>query len=68
MVHFEEKNIQHALQSVPPAFTIEARNPSRNIRIGESNYVMAPGYGPPFVIETSGKKRYATLADVKTFC
>ena len=68
MVHFEEKNIQHALQSVPPAFTIEARNPSRSIRIGESNYVMAPGYGPPFVIEPSGEKRYATLADVKKFC
>jgi trimethylamine--corrinoid protein Co-methyltransferase len=67
MVHFKEKDIQKALETVPTAFTIEARNPSRNIRIGENNYVMAPGYGPPFIIEPSGKKRNATLADVETF-
>jgi trimethylamine--corrinoid protein Co-methyltransferase len=68
MVHFEEQDIQRALQTVPAAFTIEARNPSRNIRIGETNYVMAPGYGPPFIIEPSGEKRNANLADVETFC
>ncbi|HEA67396.1 MAG TPA: trimethylamine methyltransferase [Desulfobacterales bacterium] len=68
MVRFEEKHIQKALETVPAAFTIEARNASRNIQIGESNYVMAPGYGPPFIIESSGEKRDATLADVETFC
>lgn len=68
MVRFEEKHIQKALETVPAAFTIEARNTSRNIQIGESNYVMAPGYGPPFIIESSGEKRDATLADVETFC
>ncbi|MGD9206493.1 MAG: trimethylamine methyltransferase family protein, partial [Desulfobacterales bacterium] len=57
MVHFKEQDIQSALETAPAAFTIEARNPSRNIRIGESNYVMAPGYGPPFIIEPSGQKR-----------
>jgi trimethylamine--corrinoid protein Co-methyltransferase len=68
MVHFEEKDIQRALETVPALFTIEARNPFRNMRIGETNYVMAPGYGPPFIIESSGEKRDATLADVETFC
>jgi len=68
MVYFEEKDIQKALKTVPSAFTIEARNPSRNLRIGETHYVMAPGYGPPFIIEPSGEKRNATLADVETFC
>jgi len=68
MVHFEEKQIQQALQTVPEAFTLEARNPSRSIRIGENNYVMAPGYGPPFIIGPDGSKRDATLADVETFC
>ena len=37
MVHFEEKDIRQALQTVPAAFTLEARNPSRNIRIGEDH-------------------------------
>ncbi len=68
MVRFEGKHIQKALETVPAAFTIEARNASRNIQIGESNFVMAPGYGPPFIIESSGEKRDATLADVETFC
>jgi len=68
MVRFEEKHIQKSLETVPAAFTIEARNTSRNIQVGESNYVMAPGYGPPFIIEPSGEKRDATLADVETFC
>jgi trimethylamine--corrinoid protein Co-methyltransferase len=68
MVYFEEKDIQGALETLPAAFTLEARNPSRNIRIGENNSVMAPGYGPPFIIEPSGEKRNATQADVETFC
>ena len=68
VVHFKETHIQKALETVPTAFTIEARNPSRDIRIGESHFVMAPGYGPPFIIESSGTKRDATQADVETFC
>jgi trimethylamine--corrinoid protein Co-methyltransferase len=68
MVHFEEKDIQTALKTVPAAFNIEARNPSRSIRIGETHYVLAPGYGPPFIIEPSGEKRNASLTDVETFC
>jgi trimethylamine--corrinoid protein Co-methyltransferase len=68
MVYFNEKDIQIALDGVPEVFTLEARNPSRNIPIGGNNYVMAPGYGPPFIIEAGGAKRDATRADVDTFC
>jgi len=68
MVYFREKDIQIALDAVPAAFTIEARNSSRNIRIGENNYVMAPGYGPPFIIGPTGERRDATRADMETFC
>ena len=68
MVRFEEQDISRALATVPDAFTIAARNPDRSIRIGESNYVMAPGYGPPFIIEPTGEKRNANLADVQKFC
>ena len=68
MVYFEEQDISRALESVPAAFTIDARNPARSIRIGEGNYVMAPGYGPPFIIEPSGEKRNANRSDVQKFC
>jgi trimethylamine--corrinoid protein Co-methyltransferase len=68
MVFFGEKDIQLAMDGVPAAFTLEARNPSRSIRIGENNYVIAPGYGPPFIIEPNSEKRAAIRADVQTFC
>jgi trimethylamine--corrinoid protein Co-methyltransferase len=68
MVFFEEKDIQKAMGAVPSAFSIKARNPDKSIRIGDDNYVMAPGYGPPFIIEPSGEKREATMADVNQFC
>ena len=68
MVYFREKDVQNALDAVPAAFTIEARNSSRNIRIGENNYVIAPGYGPPFIIDPTGDRRDATRADMEAFC
>ncbi|GAH08492.1 unnamed protein product, partial [marine sediment metagenome] len=61
-------DIQKTMETVPSAFSIKARNPEKSIRIGDDNYVMAPGYGPPFIIEPSGEKRDATMADVQKFC
>ncbi len=68
MVFFEETDIQKALKTVPAAFTVKSRNPEKDIRIGENNFVLAPGYGPPFIIEPSGEMRNATLDDVNKFC
>ncbi|RLA87144.1 MAG: trimethylamine methyltransferase, partial [Deltaproteobacteria bacterium] len=68
MVFFEEKNIQKALETIPSVFPIKARNPEKNIWIGDDSYMMAPGYGPPFIIEPSGEKRNALLEDVHKFC
>jgi trimethylamine--corrinoid protein Co-methyltransferase len=68
MVFFEEKDIRQAIATVPSSFTISARNPAKSIRVGDNNFVLAPGYGPPFIIEPSGEKREATLRDVQNFC
>jgi len=68
MVFFEEENIRKAVAAVPSSFTIKARNPAKSIRVGDNNFVLAPGYGPPFIIEPSGEKRDATLRDVQRFC
>jgi len=68
MVFFQEKDIQMALNTVPSVFTIKARNPEKDIRIGGDSYMMAPGYGPPFIIEPSGEKRNALLDDVHKLC
>ena len=67
MVFFEEEDIHKTMEAVPSAFTIKARNEAKSIRVGDNNFVMAPGYGPPFIIEPTGEKRNAVLRDVQNF-
>ena len=68
MVFFSEDQIAKALASVPPQFSIRARNRDRDIVIGGDHHMMAPGYGPPFIIDPDGMKRNALLEDVHKFC
>jgi trimethylamine--corrinoid protein Co-methyltransferase len=51
----------------PARFTQHARNPERSVEIGGRNLVLAPVYGPPFVRDASGGRRYATLEDFRSF-
>ncbi|RFP89146.1 trimethylamine methyltransferase [Rhodobacteraceae bacterium 63075] len=55
------------IKTAPAEFTQHARNPERNVVIGGRNLVLAPVYGPPFVRDASGGRRYATLDDFKKF-
>ncbi len=51
------------LETAPREFTQHARNPERSVPIGGRNTVFAPVYGPPFVRDLEGGRRYATLED-----
>ncbi|MCA1775298.1 MAG: trimethylamine methyltransferase family protein [Loktanella sp.] len=53
--------------TAPSEFTQHARNPERNVVIGGKNLVLAPVYGPPFVRDVEGGRRYATMADFEKF-
>ena len=53
--------------TAPGSFTQHARNPERNVEIGGKNLVLAPVYGPPFVRDAEGGRRYATIADFQNF-
>ncbi|MBT8410356.1 MAG: trimethylamine methyltransferase family protein [Octadecabacter sp.] len=53
--------------TAPSQFTQHARNPARNVVIGGNNLVLAPVYGPPFVRDSAGGRRYATIADFQKF-
>ncbi len=53
--------------TAPASFTQHARNPERNVVIGGRNLVTAPVYGPPFVRDAAGGRRYATMADFRNF-
>ena len=53
--------------TAPSSFTQVARNPERNVDIGGKSLVLAPVYGPPFVRDVSGGRRYATIEDFRNF-
>jgi len=53
--------------TAPERFTQHARNPERSVEIGGRNLVLAPVYGPPFVRDAGGGRRYATISDFKNF-
>ena len=53
--------------TAPSQFTQHARNSARNVVIGGRNLVLAPVYGPPFVQDMNGGRRYATMEDFNNF-
>ncbi len=53
--------------TAPSSFTQHARNPDRDVVIGGKTLVTAPVYGPPFVRDAAGGRRYATMADFRKF-
>ena len=53
--------------TAPSTFTQHARNPERSVEIGGRNLVLAPVYGPPFVRDAEGGRRYATIEDFRNF-
>ncbi len=63
-----EEQIRKALSTVPSNFTIRARNPEKNVKIGGDDFAFFPGYGAPFIMTADGQQREATMADYDTFC
>ncbi|MGI1663293.1 trimethylamine methyltransferase family protein [Palleronia sp. KMU-117] len=66
-VHIPRGLARKLCATAPSSFVQHARNPDRNVVIGGRNLVLAPVYGPPFVRDAAGGRRYATLADFRNF-
>lgn len=54
-------------KTAPSTITQHARNPERSVEIGGKSLVIAPVYGPPFVRDRDGGRRYATIDDFQKF-
>lgn len=54
-------------KTAPSSYVQHARNPDKNVVIGGRNMVCAPVYGPPFVRDAEGGRRYATMDDFRKF-
>ena len=66
-VRFPKGLLRQIISTAPAQFTQHARNPSRNVEIGGDNTVFAPVYGPPFVRDMDGGRRYGTIDDFRNF-
>ena len=66
-VHIPRGLARELIQTAPETFTQIARNRNRDVEIGGNNLVLAPVYGPPFVNDLKGGRRYATMEDFETF-
>ncbi len=53
--------------TAPRIFTQRARNPARDVRIGDPYMVLVPAYGSPFIHNLDDGRRYATIEDFRNF-
>ncbi len=66
-VHVPRGLARKLCETAPSSYTQHARNPARSVEIGGKNLVCAPVYGPPFVHDAKGGRRYATMDDFNKF-
>ena len=64
-LRFPKGMLRELIRSAPESFVQHARNPQRSVEIGGANTVFAPVYGPPFIRDLEGERRYATVEDFR---
>ena len=68
IVRFEEQQVQDALAMVPARFELKARNPEKNVWVGEDDWVFVPTYGAPFMVSPEGIRRPGNMQDYDCIC
>lgn len=66
-VHLPKGLARKLCSTAPGRFVQAARNPEKSVEVGGRNLVFAPVYGPPFVRDAEGGRRYATIEDFQNF-
>ena len=66
-VHIPRGLARKLCATAPSSYVQHARNPERNVEVGGKSLVLAPVYGPPFVRDALGGRRYATIEDFRKF-
>ncbi|MEM7343466.1 MAG: trimethylamine methyltransferase family protein [Chloroflexota bacterium] len=66
-VRFDPGLARSLCKTAPSHFKMHSRNPAHTITIGGNHVVFTPAYGPPFVSDMEGGRRYATIEDFQNF-
>lgn len=57
--------IRTLCKTAPSEFELVARNPARSVMIGGNNQVFCAVFGPPFVRDLEGGRRYGSMDDLE---
>ena len=66
-LRFPKGLVRSLIKTAPREYVQHARNPANNVKIGGNATVFAPVYGPPFMRDLDGVRRYATIEDFRNF-
>ena len=66
-VRFDPGLARSLCATAPRQFQMHARDPAYSITVGGDRVVFTPAYGPPFVSDLEGGRRYATIEDFQNF-
>jgi trimethylamine--corrinoid protein Co-methyltransferase len=66
-VFLSPKMVMEQVAKAPSEYTLQARNPERNVVIGGDSIAYIPCYGPPFVCDLDRGRRESTLEDYANF-
>ena len=67
MVRLDPALVSDLLRTVPPDFTILARDPAKSLRFGGRDLVFSSVGGPAFVMDLAGGRRNGTYAEMCDF-
>jgi len=66
-VFMDEALVMEQVAKAPSRFMQLARDPAKNVEIGGDRSILAPVYGPPFVVDLERGRREAKLEDFHNF-
>ena len=67
MVRFDPVMVMDLLKTVPAAFTLQARNPLKSLKIGGQYCIYAAVGGPAYVMDNDGGRRDGTFAEMRDY-
>ena len=63
-VRFDPAMVEELIRTVPSRFTLQARNPARNLTVGDGSLIFAATGGPAFVSDLERGRRAGNYADM----
>ena len=63
-VRFDRAMVEELIAKAPAEFTLEARNPAKNVKVGKRNGIFSSVGGPAYVMDIEGGRRAGTYAEM----